>query len=322
MKKVYILITISLLLNSTNSQDTSIVNYMPMSVGNVWVYHASAFGDKPLCYCSKYTRTKITGTVIKNGKTYYLFQNTDIFINCGPHNCFGPSFDTNRVDPVSGNIIKYSSTGCSYSPNEIMIDSLRARLHDTIHINCSTYTQYSCYDTNSVVLFGVSRRAKYFYADEFEGGWSNGYVRGIGLASMGRYALWCMCNTNILGCVINGVVYGDTTFTLLGLDPISATIPEEFSLSQNYPNPFNPSTKIKFDIPLLRGVDAEGGRGVSARLTIYDLLGREITKLVNQPFQPGTYEVEWDGTNYPSGVYFYKLIAGNYSDTKKLVLLK
>jgi photosystem II stability/assembly factor-like uncharacterized protein len=101
--------------------------------------------------------------------------------------------------------------------------------------------------------------------------------------------------------------------------------PGRFALFQNYPNPFNPATKIKFDVPsttLSRWVDAVGGRGVLTRLTIYDLLGREITTLINQPLQPGTYEVEWDGSNYASGIYFYKLISGDYSDVKKLVLLK
>ncbi len=64
------------------------------------------------------------------------------------------------------------------------------------------------------------------------------------------------------------------------------------------------------------------GRGVLARLVIYDILGREITTLINEQLQPGTYEVGWEGSNYPSGVYFYKLIAGYYAETKKMVLLK
>jgi len=318
MKKFYFITLIIVLLSSLQAQDTSITNYMPMSVGNVWVYHASAFGN--YCLCNKFIQTKITGTVIKNGKTYYLFQNSVKLIECYVHNCIDPFFDTNRVDPVSGNIFKYTSSGCSYTPNEIMIDSLRARLNDTIHISCSTNTDLKCYDTNSVVLFGVSRPAKNFEAILFEGSWGHRYVKGIGLASTGRSALWCICNTNILGCVINGIVYGDTTFTLLGLDPISTTIPEEFSLSQNYPNPFNPSTKIKFDIPVFPLM--KGARGMYVRLTIYDLLGREVSTLVNQQLKPGTYEVEFDGTNYPSGVYFYGLTGESFNLTKRLVLIK
>jgi photosystem II stability/assembly factor-like uncharacterized protein len=98
---------------------------------------------------------------------------------------------------------------------------------------------------------------------------------------------------------------------------INSNVPGKYYLSQNYPNPFNPSTKIKFSIP-----PSKGARGMIARLCIYDILGREIAVLVNEGLKPGTYEVEWDASSYPSGVYFYKLNTGNYRDTKKMVLLK
>jgi hypothetical protein len=106
----------------------------------------------------------------------------------------------------------------------------------------------------------------------------------------------------------------------IGIKLGSKEIPDRFSLFQNYPNPFNPSTKIKFLIPLNKG----GGfsRGMFTKLTIYDLLGQEITTLVNEQLHPGTYEVDWDGTNYPSGVYFYEMTASNYKLTRKMVLLK
>jgi len=99
--------------------------------------------------------------------------------------------------------------------------------------------------------------------------------------------------------------------------PVSGKVPGSFSLSQNYPNPFNPVTKIKFDVP-----NVVNGRDRSLRLVIYDALGREVATIVNQQLQPGTYEVEWDGGNYPSGVYFYKLETSSFSETKKMVLIK
>ena len=64
------------------------------------------------------------------------------------------------------------------------------------------------------------------------------------------------------------------------------------------------------------------GRGVSTTLKIYDILGREVATLINENLSPGTYEVEWKGSNYPSGVYFYRLIAGDFNQTRKLVLIK
>jgi hypothetical protein len=90
-----------------------------------------------------------------------------------------------------------------------------------------------------------------------------------------------------------------------------------FSLSQNYPNPFNPTTRIQFSIPPSKGV-----RGMNTKFIIYDVLGREVTTLVNQELKPGSYEAEWDGSNYPSGLYFYKLITDSYSSTKRMVLIK
>ena len=113
-----------------------------------------------------------------------------------------------------------------------------------------------------------------------------------------------------MGAVINGIVYGDTTMD--AIEQLSGSVPMYFKIYQNYPNPFNPISKIKFDIAKLGNV----------KLTIYDVLGREITNLVNERLQPGTYETEWDGSNYSSGVYFYKLITPEFTQTRKMVLVK
>ncbi len=99
---------------------------------------------------------------------------------------------------------------------------------------------------------------------------------------------------------------------ILGLNNINTAIPQTISLGQNYPNPFNPSTKIKFALP----------KGSSVQLIIYDILGKEVTKLVNEKLQAGTYEYEWNGINLPSGVYFYKLRADDFSETRKMLMVK
>lgn len=98
----------------------------------------------------------------------------------------------------------------------------------------------------------------------------------------------------------------------IGLNNIGTAVPEYFSLYQNYPNPFNPSTKISFELP----------KSSFAKLIVYDITGKEIKTLVNENLRAGAYEYEWDGINIPSGVYFYKLIAGDYSETRKMVLVK
>ena len=116
----------------------------------------------------------------------------------------------------------------------------------------------------------------------------------------------------------------DTTFflavssePLTGVAPVSDVAPASFKLAQNYPNPFNPTTAIRFSLP------SQGRGGVrSVLLQVYDLLGREIATLVNEKKAPGTYAVTWDATGQASGVYLYRLRAGEYVATRKLVLLR
>jgi len=113
---------------------------------------------------------------------------------------------------------------------------------------------------------------------------------------------------------------------IIGIQNISSEIPSGFVLYQNYPNPFNPSTKIKFDVA--QHTPYPLSRGENVTLKIFDILGKEITTLVNEQLQPGTYEVTFDahqpglGSNLPSGVYFYQLRTDNFIQTKKLILLK
>ncbi|HOI31064.1 MAG TPA: T9SS type A sorting domain-containing protein [Melioribacteraceae bacterium] len=89
-------------------------------------------------------------------------------------------------------------------------------------------------------------------------------------------------------------------------------IPDKYKLSQNYPNPFNPTTTISFSIPESQFIS----------LMVYDILGREISTLVNEEKQPGNYKVNFDGSNLSSGVYYYQMRAGQFVETKKLILLK
>jgi photosystem II stability/assembly factor-like uncharacterized protein len=119
--------------------------------------------------------------------------------------------------------------------------------------------------------------------------------------------------------------YGQIYKTTNGGEPIgikktSSEVPLGFILYQNYPNPFNPVTTIKFDIafsPLY-----ERGAGGFVTLKVYDILGREIAVLINEDLAPASNALTWDASNYPSGVYFYKLSSGNYTETRKMVLIK
>ncbi len=110
-------------------------------------------------------------------------------------------------------------------------------------------------------------------------------------------------------------LYFDIDESTIGIQPVSNTVPDKFSLSQNYPNPFNPATTIQFGIP-------ETSSHAQTTLDVYDITGRRITQLVNATLLPGTYKVNFDGSNYSSGIYFYTLSSGSYSETRKMVLVK
>ena len=99
---------------------------------------------------------------------------------------------------------------------------------------------------------------------------------------------------------------------LTGVSTNNNDIPSEYKLHQNYPNPFNPKTKISFDIP----------KSSNVKLIIYDISGKELGTFINEFQSAGTHSFIVDGSVLSSGVYFYKLIAGDFSDIKKMILVK
>ena len=121
-----------------------------------------------------------------------------------------------------------------------------------------------------------------------------------------------VCAANI---VINGGYIGNGRFcngTVNVENEVNLELPKEFSLSQNFPNPFNPSTKISFAIPTQEFVT----------IKIFDVLGRQVAVLVNDVKEPGYYEVNFNANSLPSGTYIYEIRAGNFIETKKMILLK
>jgi photosystem II stability/assembly factor-like uncharacterized protein len=115
--------------------------------------------------------------------------------------------------------------------------------------------------------------------------------------------------------------------TLTGM-PTAEGVGTSYALNQNYPNPFNPATTIWFTVggvAALSGAFSSGVEGHAAdnvRLVVYDLLGREVAVLVNEKKAPGIYSVIWNARGTPSGMYFYRLTAGDFSETKRLMMLK
>ncbi len=104
----------------------------------------------------------------------------------------------------------------------------------------------------------------------------------------------------------------DGSYSYSNVVDADLNVPTDFSISQNYPNPFNPSTKIEFQLPQEENVS----------MKIYDILGNEVAQIINEKRVAGSYIVELDGSNLTSGIYFYHISAGKFSQTKKLMLLK
>ncbi len=307
---ILLVISLALIPTRTFSWDADAAKFYPLTVGNKWVYtwYYTYMGNTIF---GGYRTSKIVSDTVIAGHRYFRYST--IFSSCN-------DYIFERIDSASMNVYRRSAV----NGTEQLLDSLMGRVGNTFKgkRNCAQLVSEPpvyCVDTNNFTIFGNQRRAKYYSAD----GLMMMYYRltaDLGLTNI--FAVEGQSNIYTLsGCVINGTVYGDTN-TLTGISQIGNEMPLKFSLSQNFPNPFNPETKITFQIPLSRGVDSEGGRGVFAVLKVFDALGREVEVLVNQQLQPGTYEVSWDASVYPSGVYYYRLEFGSFSETKKMLLVK
>jgi len=200
---------------------------------------------------------------------------------------------------------------------ELYMDLL-AEVGDTIPVGNRIFLA----NEEQFTIFGLDSRKRTFHhtqtpIQDIE------LVKGLGLIY--EY-LWELVGIKkvLKGCIIDGVVYGDTTVVSVEDDEIPMTA--NFKLEQNYPNPFNPTTKITFTIPQADNPLPGGARGGLVTLKVYDVLGNEIATLVNIELSAGEYEVEFNTSNikhHPSsGIYFYQLKSGNFVQTKKMILLK
>lgn len=173
---------------------------------------------------------------------------------------------------------------------------------------------------------------KKFYFIDTNTGWISGNLNGKIYKTTDGGSNWEAQNvpvTNVSGNIyfineLTGWALANSTTILktgtggvTSIHNVSSEIPESFRLHQNYPNPFNPETKIKFEIPL-----SVRGEKSKVRLSVYDVSGKEVQTLVKSELAAGVYEYSFDGTGLGSGVYFYTLNTNNYTETKKMILLK
>ena len=303
---------LAVLIQYSSAIDTSSTKYLPLKVGNIWVYEYNSVLPPPGGTHYRFKSTVLKDTTANSHK-YYFIDNMLYIKRYENLNWF-------RVDSLNGNFMAYKYSISCRPGGEELIDSLASDTN-TIAAVCSTPEAWrKCYSAGNIVVFGQTVYSKFFdYLGMVNGVDNKRYAKKFGIlytytVDPGSYTI------TLIGCVIDGVKYGDTS--IIGIQPVSSQIPLRYGLYQNYPNPFNPTTKIKFDLASVGTVSR------TVRLVIYDMLGREVATLVNEELKPGTYEVEWDGSGFSSGVYFYALVVGEntnnggYRQTNKMVLIK
>ncbi len=276
-----------------------VFEWFPLAIGNVWAYDSYLLEG----ISSQFTGTKymsvVDDTLIEN-KKYFVVENDLTSANVLAQKMYL------RVDSALGFIYRYWEE----LNDEYIYHNLCAEIGDIIF--------YAGNPELPFYILEYEQPMNYLGIDTYERMYSeNGLctchhnlIKGFGLAS--TYFLEVYGEENILkGCVINGVLYGDTTF-IVDVEDQQNLIPTEFKLEQNYPNPFNPSTKINWQSPV----------GSHQSIKVFDVLGNEIATLVDEYKPAGRYEVEFIASSLPSGVYFYRLQSGSFLQIKKMILLK
>jgi hypothetical protein len=261
----------------------------------------------------------------------------------------GANWTLGTGEPLSGIFVSLAGLGTSVFAAD--------RYNNDVYKSTDNGMTWSALHTNIIYPYALTATATNVYAGSHgngvyvstdngttwgsaAGGTLDGYVNALATDGTAIYAgtdggvyclpsssgSWGPVNTDLAVLKVTScLVTGGTLFvgtagggawkralTELSVGPSSNEVPAQFSLSQNYPNPFNPNTTIKFELPTSSHVS----------LTVYDILGREASVLVNEKREAGAYEVKFDGSNLASGVYFYRIQAGSFVQTKRLLLLR
>jgi hypothetical protein len=288
------------------AQTDSVLGFFPLYTGDLhqFHYHYSYFACPPFppvlqTHSSHHVEQVWGDTLLPTGFQYKILTS----------NVPGDSWQRYlRVDTASANVYRYEGYP---SPHEVLMDSLRATTGSWFIRDGWMMTECTGVDTTTIL--GVLTTVKRFRAHYVHGA-NYGLAYGLGRSSHvtyqddGCYPVLDNLYRDIIFARIGGQEYG--TFVSVGEQ--QSKLPTHFELSQNYPNPFNPSTVIEVSVPQARYVT----------LAIFDLLGQEVATVVSGELQPGKHIIRWNATDVASGLYLYRLKAGDVVQTKRLVLLK
>jgi hypothetical protein len=279
--------------------DTTKKDFYPLEIGNLWQYRNES---------NLISTEKIIGDTVLDGFYYYNLVNISNIFSIVPK----------RIDYLLRVISRYGGpfwgdTCGGNTPYEASIFHLNETDSTVWKICNGLYLeQFVRFNGTRIMnIFGQPREVIEFdyggIGDFGDTIWFYGarLAKGIGIIEEQHYE----GNYYILqGAVIKGIQYG----TIVSIDDNTELIPTQIVLHQNYPNPFNPSTKISWQSPIAG----------QQTLKVYDVLGNEVATLVNEFRNAGSYEVDFDASKLSSGVYFYKLQAGDFVQTKKMILMK
>lgn len=311
------LFTILLFVSPVNSQDNA--DYFPYEKNNYWEYLWLETG-----YPDTIVSLSVFDSVDTEGRIIAVFDS--YFINPIKPPAMLPDSGTYIIDSSLNVFSNWAASGSGCVEEYIPVYKLNGSQGDQ-WVMCDLgygngYEMARIKEIRNAVILGVNTTTMwidYYLAEDSSdttGLGRGGDVLGKGFGLIARQSEgWP--GIFIKGAVINGVLYGDTT--TVGVNEFfDHYSPEDFQLYQNYPNPFNPATTIKFEL-------RSGG---ILSLIIYDMLGNEVTRLVDRTYYPaGKFEKDWSGTDnnryvLSSGVYFYRLSIDNQSITKSMVLIK
>jgi len=298
--QIFFLLFSTILFAQTDSLKEAL-KYYPLEKGNKWIYKEVITENiYPFSVINrKWGIEVLKDTLMPNNKKYKKLLTT-IFTK--PEN-YEYSFE--RIDSIEKKVYQYTTLTDLFGSEYVVFDA-SLKSGDTSQTSKWKIIFEKIYN-DDVLNQKVSIRHYNFLWGLI--GYSKHYAEGLGLSKQSTVGDFFSSTSILVGCIIDNITYGDTTITSINnYDPV----PLNYFLLQNYPNPFNSGTMIKYNLPISSWVT----------LKIYDLLGKEIETLVNEYKQAGVHVVTFHGTALPSGVYFYRLTANNFSLTKKLILLK
>lgn len=285
---VIVLFYIITLISTAHAQ-----TFAPLAVGNIWVYQEYESSPQRVKYY-------VSGTTTIDNNLYFICRKSE---NDSIVNYF-------RVDDSGLYISRYGS-------QEIPYYKINAAIADTFIAQMwFGKIKYTVTNISEENIFGNSVMVKNLNVYWIFGNFSETWSEEFGLLSRSNY----LGETRYIlkGCVIDGTVYGDTSLVITGVKNEIKELNTKIYLDQNYPNPFNPSTVISYRISEFSHVT----------LKIYNMVGREVATLVDEYKHPGSYQATFttqqttNQVHLSSGVYFYKLVAGIFSETKKMIVLK